>query len=783
MKAHPFIFPVLAACFVASPVLAKTWQDDATYKFTILHTNDNHGRFWHNKHGEYGMPARYTVINAIRQQVEAEGGSVLLLSGGDINTGVPESDLQDAEPDFIGMRKMQYDAMALGNHEFDNPLEVLAKQQKWAGFPFLSANIYAKDTDQRMFQPYSVIEKQGIKIAIIGLTTEDTAKIGNPEYLANVVFKDPKEEAKQVVAELQEEVKPDLILAVTHMGHYDDAKHGYNAPGDVALARALPNGAVTAVIGGHSQEPLCMESESLRDANYQAGQTCKPEYQNGTYIMQAHEWGKYVGRADFEFKNGKATLSSYRLIPINLKKKVKDAEGNSKRVFIGNEIAHNKEMLALLGPYLNKGKASLEVTVGHTNKLLVGERNKVRFGQTNLGRLIATAQMQKAKADFGIMNSGGIRASIETGDISYKEVLTVHPFANTLTYVSMSGKELVEYLNVVATKPTDTGAYAQFAGITMTVSPEGVSDVKIAGKALDPEQSYRFSLPSFTAAGGDGYPKITEHESFVDTGFVDADVLKEYLEKHNPLDADAFAPQGEITYKAQTTEASKQAETKPTEVVTPETSTPSSAKTVTIPRADAMAPATETSETSPSANQADDSLSVEDNTATTDTNQANKPIEPPELVKEAVSPKRLETETATTKPMADEPVAPATPTEASVETSTETHNSTSTEVLEPTKTPAPKKDLVSDSEEATPTEEKPVEEVVEPTASSQEEAGLNTDTSNKTATVEEASQVIIEADSDTAETETAKAAPVAEPAPSQAETTTEVVNPATTTSQ
>lgn len=243
------------------------------------------------------------------------------------------------------------------------------------------------------------------------------------------------------------------------------------------------------------------------------------------------------------------TLKSYRLIPINLKKKIKDAEGNSQRVLIANEIAQNKEMLKLLGPYLNKGKEQINIKVGSTNKLLVGERNKVRFGQTNLGRLIATAQMEKAKADFGIMNSGGVRASIETGDITYKEVLTVQPFANLLVSVEMTGKEVLEYLAQVATKPTDTGAYAQFAGISMTVKADSVEDVKIGGEPLDLEKTYRISMPSFSAAGGDGYPKVSDLPSYVDTGFVDADVLKEYLELHNPLDADAFEPKGEIVYK------------------------------------------------------------------------------------------------------------------------------------------------------------------------------------------------------------------------------------------
>ncbi len=549
MKLRLLIPALLAVSTALAPVHAKNWEADKTYNLTILHTNDNHGRFWHNRHGEYGMPARMTLIDDIREEVKSVGGSVLLLSGGDINTGVPESDLQDAEPDFMGMKKMAYDAMALGNHEFDNPLEVLAKQQGWAGFPFLSANIYAKDSGERMFDPYTIIEKQGLKIAIVGFTTEDTARIGNPEYLGNVEFRDPKEEAKKLLPELQEKEKPDLVFAVTHMGHYDNANHGYNAPGDVSLARAVSESAMVAIIGGHSQEPVCMLEVNKRDEGYKAGMECNPDKQNGIYVMQAHEWGKYVGRADFEFKNGEATLKSYDLIPVNLKKKVKDAEGNSKRVIIAEEIAHDKDMLKLLGPYLNKGKEQLEEKVGHTRKLLVGERNKVRFGQTNLGRLIATAQMKKAKADFGIMNSGGVRTSIDTGDISYKKVLEVHPFGNTVASAAMKGKDVIEYLNVVATKPTDTGAYAQFANISMTVYPDRVEDVKIGGEAIDMEKEYRFSMPSFAAAGGDGYPKVVDHPSFVDTGFVDVDVLKEYLEMNNPLDADAYKPAGEIVYK------------------------------------------------------------------------------------------------------------------------------------------------------------------------------------------------------------------------------------------
>ena len=114
-----------------------TFEKDKTYNITILHTNDHHGRFWKNGDGEYGMAARKTVIDAIRKEVAAAGGHSLLLDGGDVNTGVPESDLQDAVPDFKGMNLLGYDAMAVGNHEFDKPLSVLKMQRELIKFPML----------------------------------------------------------------------------------------------------------------------------------------------------------------------------------------------------------------------------------------------------------------------------------------------------------------------------------------------------------------------------------------------------------------------------------------------------------------------------------------------------------------------------------------------------------------------------------------------------------------------------------------------------------------------
>lgn len=538
----------LLAAFALASQPAQAYEKDKTYKITILHTNDHHGHFWRSEYGEYGLAAQKTLVDSIRKEVAQEGGSVLLLSGGDINTGVPESDLQDAEPDFRGMNLIGYDAMAVGNHEFDNPLTVLRQQEKWAKFPFLSANIYQKSTGERLFKPWAIFTRQDIKIAVIGLTTDDTAKIGNPEYFTDIEFRKPAEEAKVVIQELNMNEKPDVIIATTHMGHYDNGDHGSNAPGDVEMARSLPAGSLAMIVGGHSQDPVCLASENKKQANYVPGTPCAPDKQNGIWIVQAHEWGKYVGRADFEFRNGKMKMVNYQLIPVNLKKKVTWDNGKSERVLYTPEIAENPQMLSLLTPFQNKGKAQLEVKIGSVNGLLEGDRSKVRFVQTNMGRVILAAQIARTGADFGVMSGGGIRDSIEAGDITYKSVLKVQPFGNIVVYADMSGKEVVDYLTAVAQMKPDSGAYPQFANVSFVAKEGKLTDLKIKGEPVDPAKTYRMATLSFNATGGDGYPRIDNKPGYVNTGFIDAEVLKEFIQQNSPLDAAAFAPKGEVSW-------------------------------------------------------------------------------------------------------------------------------------------------------------------------------------------------------------------------------------------
>ncbi|WP_275162092.1 bifunctional UDP-sugar hydrolase/5'-nucleotidase UshA [Citrobacter portucalensis] len=539
----------LLAAFTLAGQPAQAYEKDKTYKITILHTNDHHGHFWRSEYGEYGLAAQKTLVDSIRKEVAEKGGSVLLLSGGDINTGVPESDLQDAEPDFRGMNLIGYDAMAVGNHEFDNPMTVLRQQEKWSKFPFLSANIYQKSTGERLFKPWAIFKRQDLKIAVLGLTTDDTAKIGNPEFFTDIEFRKPADEAKLVIQELNMGEKPDIIIATTHMGHYDNGNHGSNAPGDVEMARSLPAGSLAMIVGGHSQDPVCMASENKKQVDYVPGTPCAPDKQNGIWIVQAHEWGKYVGRADFEFRNSEMKMVNYQLIPVNLKKKVTWDNGKSERVLYTPEIAENQQMLSLLTPFQNKGKAQLDVKIGSVNARLEGDRSKVRFVQTNMGHLLLAAQMARTSADFGVMSGGGIRDSIEGGDITYKSVLKVQPFGNIVVYADMSGKEVIDYLTAVAQMKPDSGAYPQFANVSFVAKDGKLNDLKIKGEPVDPAKTYRMATLSFNATGGDGYPRIDNKPGYVNTGFIDAEVLKEFVQKNSPLDASVYEPKGEVTWQ------------------------------------------------------------------------------------------------------------------------------------------------------------------------------------------------------------------------------------------
>lgn len=531
------VFLILVLAFLSSCSQTPPTLDKVHY-LTVLHTNDNHGRFWANKHGEYGMAARKTLIDQLRNEAKLKGHSVLLLSGGDINTGVPESDLQYAEPDFKGMSAIGYDAMALGNHEFDNPLDVLEQQEKWASFPFLSANIFDKATNKPRYQQYKIFKKNNLTIAVVGFTTTDTAKIANPQHVEELAFKTPVIIAQKLLPKIKKQYAPDIIIAVTHMGHFVDANYGINAPGDVTLARSLPKGILDIIVGGHSQEPVCMSKNNVADTSFLPGKSCSPDQQNGTWIMQAHEWGKYVGKAEFKLEKGQLTLINYSLLPVNLYKK--DLEGNRLEEMSNEYIEPDHRLKSMLLPYQKRGEKQILGKIGYVNGKLDGDRNKARFQQVNLANLIISAQMSAVDADFGIISGGGIRDSIQAGDINYKNILKVHPFKNRISFIDWSGQEIFDYFSIVAAFPADSGAYLQYKNIEFIKQNNQLVQIKINNKPISLNKTYRMSINNYNASGGDGYPRLTEFAGYVGTNKTDTETLKAYIEKHSPINVDDY---------------------------------------------------------------------------------------------------------------------------------------------------------------------------------------------------------------------------------------------------
>ena len=534
---RPAVYLLIAASVAGCAVAPTTGpQKDTTYRITVMHTNDHHGRFWKNSEGEYGMSARKTVIDSIRREVAASGGFSLLLDGGDVNTGVPESDLQDAVPDFKGMNLLGYQAMAVGNHEFDKPLSVLKMQRDLALFPMLSANIYERG--ERMFAPYQIFKLGGVRVAVMGLTTEDTYKMVSPDRVKNIEFRSVIAEAANVVPELRRQA--DVVIAATHMGHYENGNHGTQATGDVEMARAVPG--IDLVVGGHTQNPACMKAENVLERAYVPGTACQPDRQNGTWIVQAHEWGKYVGRADFEYRNGDFKLVKYALIPINLKKPVLAADGTTALLPYTREIAEDQAMLALLSPYQAFGQQKLGMKIGVTDARIEGDRVVIRAHPAAMGVLIGRATMEKTRADFAVVNAGSVRDSLPAGAITYKDILKVHPFGNTVVTVDLNGSQVMDYLNALAQMTVGSGAFPQFAGINLVITAGAVTSAHIKNAPIEATKTYRMAVNKFQAIGGDGYPQLTSQPSFMDTGFVDADILRAFITANSPLRAADFEP-------------------------------------------------------------------------------------------------------------------------------------------------------------------------------------------------------------------------------------------------
>ncbi|OGP03059.1 MAG: hypothetical protein A2Z91_03700 [Deltaproteobacteria bacterium GWA2_38_16] len=456
-------------------------------ELVILHTNDHHGYCW-SENGKGGFAKQMTILKNVRKKYK----NALVLSAGDVNTGAPEADFNQGEPSFKGMNILGFDAMAIGNHDFDNSLPALRMQEQWSAFPFLSANIYDRKTQARLFKPYIVKEVGGIRVGILGLTTEETKVVTNVKYVKDIEFKDPILEAKKILPELEK--KADILVALTHMGFYPDRAHSDNPyKGDIELASENPH--IHFIIGGHSHILIP-----------------KPVEVGRTPIMQAYQYGKYMGELHIKINKKKQLIKGFSYVMHDLNEKV----------------AEDSEMVAFLEPYLQKAKVYFDEKIGESMVDLMGERDVVRSQETNLGNLVTDLFRSVTKADVAIQNGGGIRASIPKGKVSFGDVRRAFPFNNTIVVLKLKGQEILELLNRSASLARPAGGFLQVAGLSFVIEGGQVKNVKVQGKSLQLEKVYSLATNDFVANGGDGY-ELLKNKPRQDTGFVISSALKNYI--------------------------------------------------------------------------------------------------------------------------------------------------------------------------------------------------------------------------------------------------------------
>jgi 2',3'-cyclic-nucleotide 2'-phosphodiesterase (5'-nucleotidase family) len=385
-----------------------------------------------------------------------------LLAAGDMIQGNNWANLSQGESSIELMNAMGFDAMVVGNHEFDFGQGILRKRISEAKFPILGANVEGLEG----LRPYVIKEVRGVKIGIIGIVTEDTPVSTHPRNVVGLKFEPPEETVKRYIKELKE--KADIIFVLSHIGHQADR----------ILAERVKG--IDVIVGGHSHTKLM-----------------KPVQIENTIIVHAWEHAKALGVLDLTIEDKKIVKFDGHL------EEIKPESGKEDR-----------SVQAIVGKYSKKVNAVLNEKIGEAAFDLDGEN--VRKRETNLGDFIADIIRKTAGADVAIINGGGIRTSIEKGEVLVKNVHSVLPFDNYIVAIKLTGKQIRETLeHGVSAIEEGAGRFPQVSGLRFKYDPSEktgtrVKEIFIGDKPLNPEKEYIVATNDFLAAGGDGYKAFGE---------------------------------------------------------------------------------------------------------------------------------------------------------------------------------------------------------------------------------------------------------------------------------
>ena len=492
----------------------------ADYTLTILHTNDFHARFepisaYDSACGAedaaegkcFGGTAR--LVTAIAD-ARARSNNAILVDGGDQFQGTLFYTYYKGAMSAEFMNKLGYDAMTVGNHEFDDGPEVLKGFVETVDFPILMSNadISGEPLLKDIIQKSVVIEKGGEKLGLIGLTPHDTDELASPG--PNVIFTDPVGAVQAEVDKLTE-AGVTKIIVLSHSGYGVDKEIAAGTTG------------VDVIVGGHSNTYLSNASDDA-EGPY-------PTMVGKTAIVSAYAYGKFLGELNVTFDDaGEVTEASGE--PLIMDAAVAEDEGTVARI---TELAVPLEEIR-------------QKVVAETAEAIDGDRNACRAQECTMGNLVADAMLARV-ADQGvtiaITNGGGLRSSIDAGEVTMGEVLTVLPFQNTLSTFQAPGSALIAALeNGLSQYEDGAGRFPQVAGLKYSFDvsqPVGsrVSEVMVkAGEGwapIEPETVYGIVTNNYVRNGGDGYKMFaTEAQNAYDFGPDLADVTAEYLAANTP---------------------------------------------------------------------------------------------------------------------------------------------------------------------------------------------------------------------------------------------------------
>ena len=502
-----------------------------TFQLTILHTNDTHGRIdQFTEVGSRCTPAdvaedrcvggvarRATII----KQIRAEGGNVLLLDGGDQFQGTLFYTKYKGKEASTFMNLLGYDAMAVGNHEFDDGPANLARFIERIKFPIISASIDASsDPDLAgLIQSYTILEVDGKQIGIVGYTTEETSILSSPGN--NVRFLNIERTVQAAVDELTAKGVT-IIIAVSHAGYDRDQQVGKSVNG------------IDVIVGGHSHT-LLSNTDSFAFGPYPT--VVNSPDGSPVLVVTDYQWGINLGKLDVIF-DSQGRPESWSGAPIHL----------------DSSVAMDPEVQALVEEYRAPLDELQQAVVGQATDLLDGDRASCRFGECTMGNFVADAILWSTASEgvqVAIINGGSFRSSIAKGDITLGNILEVLPFSNTIATLDLTGEDVVAALENGVSRAHSainegTGRFPQIAGMRYSWSPdklpgERIINVEIQNAdgsftPIDLQETYKIATNDFLRKGGDGYSVFLEKaRNEYDAGANLEDVVAAYAESHSPI--------------------------------------------------------------------------------------------------------------------------------------------------------------------------------------------------------------------------------------------------------